>query len=204
MNQSKHPPHENIVAILTGTFIVAQGVYFLQQGQLLTGGTTGLALLLSQLIGLSFGTLYFVMNCPFYLMAWFRMGKTFAVTSLISGALVSLIVDNMHHVLTISTLNPIYCAVIGGLLMGLGMLILFRHHTSLGGFNVLVIYLQDRIGISAGKLQMFIDISILIASFFIMSMSTLLLSVLGAIMLNLVLTMNFKPGRYSPAISQLR
>ncbi len=81
--------------------------------------------------------------------------------------------------------------------MGLGMLILFRHQTSLGGFNVLVLYLQEKFGLSAGKLQMGIDISILVASFFLVSPMVLALSVFGAVLLNLVLAMNHKPGRYS-------
>ncbi|WP_299015843.1 YitT family protein [uncultured Photobacterium sp.] len=197
MSGYHHSLKENIIAILTGTFIVSQGVFFLQQADLLTGGTTGLALLLSQFVDLTFGQLYFLLNTPFYLMAWFRMGKRFAVTSIISGGMVSIITDNLYRVLEISRLEPLYCAVIGGLLMGLGMLILFRHQTSLGGFNVLVLFLQDKFGLSAGKLQMGIDISILIASFFLVSPETLGLSIIGAIMLNLVLAMNHKPGRYS-------
>ncbi|ELR65223.1 membrane protein [Photobacterium marinum] len=194
-----HSRKENIIAILTGTFVVSQGVFFLQQADLLTGGTTGLALLLSQFIDLSFGQLYFLLNTPFYLMAWFRMSKRFAITSILSGGMVSVITDNLHHVLEISRLEPMYCAVIGGLLMGLGMLILFRHQTSLGGFNVLVLYLQEKFGMSAGKLQMGIDISILIASFFLVSPVILGCSVIGAIILNLVLAMNHKPGRYQGA-----
>lgn len=197
MSGYHHSLKENIIAILTGTFIVSQGVFFLQQADLLTGGTTGLALLLSQFVDLSFGQLYFLLNTPFYLMAWFRMGKGFAVTSIISGGLVSVITDNLHHVLEISRLEPLYCAAIGGLLMGLGMLILFRHQTSLGGFNVLVLFLQEKFDLSAGKLQMGIDICILVASFFLVSPMVLILSVLGAVLLNLVLAMNHKPGRYS-------
>ncbi|GAB6261673.1 YitT family protein [Photobacterium sp. R1] len=196
MKHRGHSRKENLIAILTGTFIVAQGVFFLQQANLLTGGTTGLALLMTHFTDFSFGQLYFVANIPFYIMAWFRMNRSFALTSVCCGALVSVITDNLHHVVAISQFDPVYCAVIGGLLMGLGMLILFRHNTSLGGFNVLVLYLQEKFGISAGKLQMGIDICILICSYFLMTPTILLLSLLGAVMLNLVLAMNHKPGRY--------
>lgn len=202
MSGSKHSLNENIIAILTGTFIVAQGIFFLQQAELLTGGTTGLALLLTQFVDVSFGTLYFLMNTPFYLMAWFRMGKSFAITSIISGGLVSIITDNLHLVLEISRLDPIYCAILGGLLMGLGMLILFRHRTSLGGFNVLVLYCQEKFGIPAGKMQMGIDTSILVCSFFFVTPFVLMLSVLGAVMLNLVLAMNHKPSRYNSSTAE--
>ncbi len=81
--------------------------------------------------------------------------------------------------------------------MGLGMLILFRHRSSLGGFNVLCLYIQDKFGVSVGKSQMAIDATILFASFFFVSPTTIVLSILGAFALNLVLAMNHKPHRYS-------
>ncbi|QSA20056.1 YitT family protein, partial [Vibrio furnissii] len=70
----KHTRKEDWIAILTGTFLVAQGVFFLQAGQLLTGGTAGLALLMTHFLPWSFGWLYFIANCPFYLLAWKRFG----------------------------------------------------------------------------------------------------------------------------------
>jgi len=189
-----HSRKENLIAILTGTFIVAQGVFFLQQAHLLTGGTTGLALLLTHFVDFSFGQLYFVINIPFYIMAWCRR---FALSSICCGALVSVMTDNLHHFVELSQFDRVYCAVMGGMLMGLGMLILFRHNTSLGGFNVLVLYLQEKFGVSAGKLQMGIDIAILVCSYVLMTPAILMLSLLGAVMLNLVLAMNHKPGRYN-------
>ncbi|KQA24100.1 YitT family protein [Vibrio metoecus] len=192
----KHSYKEDWIAILTGTFLVAQGVYFLQAGNLLTGGTTGLALLMSQFVPLTFGVLYFLSNCPFYLLAWKRFGVRFAFNSAISGALVSLFADHLAMFITLEKINVVYCAIAGGLLMGLGMLILFRHRSSLGGFNVLCLFIQDRFGISVGKSQMAIDGLILLTSFFFVSPLTIGLSILGAFLLNIVLAMNHKPSRY--------
>ncbi|MDC5704642.1 YitT family protein [Vibrio europaeus] len=193
----KHSRREDWIAILTGTFLVAQGVFFLQSASLLTGGTTGLALLASQFVSFSFGTLYFIANCPFYLLAWKRFGSRFAFNSAISGALVSVFADHLYLVISLDTINEVYCAVAGGLLMGLGMLILFRHRSSLGGFNVLCLFIQDKFGISVGKSQLAIDFTILVASFFFVSPQIIMLSIIGAIALNLVLAMNHKPTRYS-------
>ncbi len=192
----KHSRKEDWVAILTGTFLVALGVFFLQSANLLTGGTTGLALLLSQFTPVTFGILYFIANCPFYLLAWKRFGRHFAISSAISGALVSVFADHLYLVISLDVHNEIYCAVAGGLLMGLGMLILFRHHSSLGGFNVLCLFIQDKFGISVGKSQMAIDAIILFTSFLFVTPTTILLSILGALALNLVLAMNHKPHRY--------
>ncbi|UPQ88597.1 YitT family protein [Vibrio sinaloensis] len=193
----KHSRKEDWVAILTGTFLVAQGFFFLQSASLLTGGTAGLALLVSQFSSLSLGMLYFIANSPFYLLAWRRFGSRFAVNSAISGALVSIFTDHLYLVISLDSINPVYCAVAGGLLMGLGMLILFRHRSSLGGFNVLCLFIQDKFGISVGKSQLTIDIGILVTSLFFVSPQTILLSIVGAVALNLVLAMNHKPTRYS-------
>ncbi|NVD07276.1 YitT family protein [Vibrio sp. JPW-9-11-11] len=193
----KHSRKEDWIAILTGTFLVAQGFFFLQSASLLTGGTAGLALLVSQMSSLSLGTLYFIANSPFYLLAWRRFGSRFAVNSAISGALVSVFTDHLYLVISLDSINPLYCAVAGGLLMGLGMLILFRHRSSLGGFNVLCLFIQDKFGISVGKSQLAIDIGILVTSLFFVPTQTILLSIVGAVALNLVLAMNHKPTRYS-------
>ncbi|NGN99624.1 YitT family protein [Grimontia sp. S25] len=194
--QPKHSQFEDMIAVLSGAFIVAQGVYFLQQAGLLTGGTTGLALLITQFTDLSFGTIYFLMNVPFYFMGWQRFGTQFALRSVFAGGMVSLIVDHISHVFTIGWLQPLYCGLIGGLLMGVGMLMIFRHNASLGGFNVLALYCQDKFGVRAGNVQMAIDIAILLASFFFVSPWLLACSVVGAFVLNLVLTMNHRPDRY--------
>jgi uncharacterized membrane-anchored protein YitT (DUF2179 family) len=193
----KHSRKEDWVAVLTGTFLVALGVFFLQSANLITGGTTGLALLLSQFTPVTFGILYFIANCPFYLLAWQRFGFHFAISSAISGALVSVFADHLYLVISLEVHNEIYSAVAGGLLMGLGMLILFRHKSSLGGFNVLCLFIQDRYGISVGKTQMGIDVCILFASCFFVSPWVLTVSVLGTAVLNIVLAMNHKPTRYS-------
>ena len=63
-----------------------------------------------------------------------------------------------------AVLDPWFAAVAGGLLMGTGFLVLFRHHASLGGLNILVLVLQKRFGWRAGWVQMGIDGTILIAS----------------------------------------
>ncbi len=193
---NRHSTFEDYFAIFSGALIVAHGVFLLKQTQLLSGGTTGLALLFSQFLDLSFGTLYFLFNLPFYAMAWQRFGKKFAFRSLVAGGLVSGFTDNLSIVFTIDWLSPVYSAVIGGLLMGVGMLMIFRHNASLGGFNVLALFCQEKFGIRAGNVQLIIDLSILSASFFFVSPLLMLLSVVSAIILNVVLTMNHRPDRY--------
>jgi len=193
----KHTQKEDIIAILTGTFVFAQGILFLQAGQLVTGGTAGLALLLTHITSLSFGILYFWINLPFYLLAWKRFGARFSINTAVSCAIASILSDYLPQFMSLANLSIFYCAITGGLLMGLGMLILFRHRSSLGGFNVFCLYIQDKFGISVGKTQVFIDSSIVIASFSYLPYQTVLISILSVIVVNIVLGMNHKPSRYT-------
>ncbi|MDF0535793.1 YitT family protein [Shewanella yunxiaonensis] len=192
-----HSLLEDISAIFIGSCFVSLGVFFLRQAGLLTGGTAGLSLLLTHLSPLTFGQWFVLLNVPFFWLAWSRMGKAFTIKTFVSIVVVSVMSDHMEMVLGFSKVNVFYSSVIGGLLLGAGMLIMFRHKSSLGGFNILALYLQDKFNIRAGKFQMVLDSSIVIASFFIISPWLLALSVFGAVVTNFVLAVNHKPGRYS-------
>ena len=80
--------------------------------------------------------------------------------------------------------------------MGVGLLILFRHRGSLGGFNVLVLYLQERFGWRAGWVQLGLDTAILLLSLSVVSPLVIAISLIGALSLNLTLAINHRPGRY--------
>ena len=82
-------------------------------------------------------------------------------------------------------------------MVGIGLLIVFRHKASLGGFNVLALYIQDRYGIAVGKTQMALDVSIVVAGLWLIPPWLLVVSVAGAAVLNFVITVNHKPGRYT-------
>ena len=76
------------------------------------------------------------------------------------------------------------------------MLILFRHGSSLGGFNTLALLAQERYGWRAGYVQLALDATIVVASLSIVSPTMVALSALGAVVVNLVLAFNHRPGRY--------
>ena len=98
--------------------------------------------------------------------------------------------------LTFDRLDPVFAAVMGGLLAGIGILILMRHGASLGGSGVLAIYLQKTRGWRAGSVQMSIDVLILSLGLLVVSPSQVGLSILSAAALNLVIGINHRPDRY--------
>jgi uncharacterized membrane-anchored protein YitT (DUF2179 family) len=96
--------------------------------------------------------------------------------------------------------SPVAAAVVGGLLTGVGLLVLFRHAASLGGLNVLALYAQRRWGFSPGKVQLALDTTVLVGGCTLLGdFSRLPASLLAVAILNLVLAINHRPGRYHPA-----
>jgi uncharacterized membrane-anchored protein YitT (DUF2179 family) len=194
--KTRHRWYEDIQALITGTLFVALGVVMFGTAGLLTGGTAGIAFLIHYAGTLSFSLAFFVINLPFYVFSWKRMGTTFTLKTFASVGLLSLFAYLLPQGLAFEQLSPPLAAILGGLLCGTGMLILFRHQASLGGLNILVLYLQERLGWRAGKVQMAIDSLIVLGAFWVTDGERVALSVLGAVVLNLTLAVNHRPGRY--------
>jgi uncharacterized membrane-anchored protein YitT (DUF2179 family) len=139
---------------------------------------------------------FFLINLPFAAFAARTLGGVFTVKSLAAVTLVSVCAELLPRVLRFDWLQPVYAAVMGGFLIGAGLLMLFRHNASLGGVNVLVLWLQQRHGWRAGAVQMAIDCAIVVAALAIVAPARVALSVLGAVALNFVVAINHRPGRY--------
>jgi len=193
---SRHKLHEDIFAMLIGTMLVSLGIAFYAQVQLTTGSSAGLALLLQYITGIPFGWLFFAINLPFYALAWFRMGLPFTLKTIASVAMVSYFTSQVPGWIGIERIDPLFAALAGGGLMGLGILSLFRHKASVGGINILALFLQENFGIRAGYFQLGVDAVILIIAFFVLPFDRVLYSILGALVLNLIIALNHRPGRY--------
>ena len=192
----RHKLYEDVLAMLLGTLFVAFGMVIYAKAVLLVGGAAGVALLLQYVTGVQFWLVFFVVNLPFYLLAVKRMGWRFTVRTFIAVSLVSLFSRLTLSWVDFSYLDPAYAAVMGGGLSGIGLLMLFRHRTGLGGLNILALYLQETWGVRAGYFQLAVDLAILAAAFFVLTPDHLVLSVLGTAMVNMILAINHKPGRY--------
>jgi uncharacterized membrane-anchored protein YitT (DUF2179 family) len=192
----RHSRAEDALALLSGTALIALAVSLLQHAQLLSGGTAGLAFLLHYGMGWGFGPVFFVLNLPFYLLAWRHLDRAFLVKTMIAVALLSLLTETMPHLISFEQVRPLYAALIGGVLLGVGFLILFRHRASLGGVGILAFWLQETRGWRAGHIQMAVDGLVLLLALATASLLQVALSVVGAVVLNLTLTINHRAGRY--------
>ena len=191
-----HRLYEDVFALALGTLLVSFGTMIYSQSLLLVGSMAGLALLLQYVTGGGFWLLFFVLNLPFYVLAWKRMGWRFTARTFIAVCLVSALTRLTSQWVAFANIHPLYAALIGGGLIGTGLLILFRHRIGLGGINILALFLQERFGIRAGYVQLAWDGLILLGACFVLPLDNLALSVLGAVIANMIIALNHRPDRY--------
>ena len=192
----KHALWEDAIALLTGAFLVSWGMYLLHEIGGVSGGIAGVSFLISYATGWKLGLIFFVANLPFYFLAWRRMGKAFTIKTLIAVALISVGTSIHRLYIDVSHLAVPYAAIFAGLSVGMGILVLFRHGASAGGFGIMAAYMQEHHGIRAGFVQGAFDLVVVVAALALVDVWTLLWSVVGALVLNLVLAINHRPGRY--------
>lgn len=192
----RHGLHEDALALALGSLLVALGTTIYAKAVLVVGGMAGVALLLQYTTGVEFWLGFSLINLPFYLLGWKRLGPAFVLRTFVAVSLVSLFSRLTAEWVTFAQLNATYAAIMAGTLCGTGMLMLFRHRTGLGGINILAIFLQENFGLRAGYFQLAVDLAILCAAFLVLAPGQLLLSALSASVLNLILAINHRPGRY--------
>lgn len=193
---ARHSWVEDLVATLIGTYLAGLGVFLLHAGEAVTGGTAGLSLLLSYSSEQSFALVFLLVNIPFLALGIWKRGLAFGVRTLAAVLLVGLWTELPPLVMDVSDVHPLFGALTGSLLAGVGMLILFRHNGSMGGLNTLALLAQDLLGLRAGYVQLTFDVVIIACALAVAPPAIVAASALGAALLNLVLIMNHRPGRY--------
>ncbi|MBS1303735.1 YitT family protein [Loktanella sp. SALINAS62] len=192
----RHTFVEDLQGMSLGVFFCALGLTFLTHLGLITGQTAGIAVIISYLSGWSFGPVFFVINLPFYVLAWIRMGRAFTIKSLICVTALSVLTEVIPANLMFTDLSPLLGAITFGALTGVGLLALFRHNGSLGGLGIVALLVQDTTGFKAGYLQLAVDGVIFAAALLLFPATVVMWSLMGAVVLNLIITFNHRRDRY--------
>lgn len=193
---ARHTKFEDLQGIGLGVFLCAFGLQFLTYAGLITGQTAGIAVILSYVTGYSFGAMFFLINIPFYALAWMRMGPEFTVKSLLSVTALSIVTEFLPQGFQIAQLETSLAAVIFGSLTGVGLLVMFRHNGSLGGLGVVALLMQDKLGLRAGYVQLAADAIIFSVALVLFPWTVVVWSLLGAVIVNLIIAINHRRDRY--------
>lgn len=154
----------NVLFIILGALITAIGLEaVLIPNDIIDGGITGISMLFSHLTGFSLSLFLFVLNIPFILLGYKELGKSFAFSSVIGITALSMATNFLHHIPTIISGDTMLVAVLGGIMIGLGVGIVLRKGGALDGTEILAILIAKKFPLSVGEVIM--SINVLIFSF---------------------------------------
>ncbi|MBQ4517868.1 MAG: YitT family protein [Clostridia bacterium] len=148
-----------------GAFIAALGIsLFLAPSGIVSGGLSGIGILVHSLTGFPIGTLVLLLNIPLFLIGFKCLGNNFLLRSVFGAFAFSLLID-ITSVLPPITKNVMLCSVFGGALAGIGMGIIFLYGATTGGTDILaqLLYKLFRF-IDVGKWLLIIDGLIILIS----------------------------------------
>jgi uncharacterized membrane-anchored protein YitT (DUF2179 family) len=191
-----HSTLDDVYGIIVGVLFVVIGIVLLHAAGLLTGGVAGIALLTSYSTGVSVGTLFMMINVPFFLFGYFFMGARFTIKSLAGSAMIMGLLKIMPFVLVIDRVHPAVAALGGGTFCGMGILALARHGAGVGGTGIVTLWLQKQYNINAGRTQIMIDSVILAMALLLVAPHLVAWSALSAVAMSGMVMAWHRAGRY--------
>jgi uncharacterized membrane-anchored protein YitT (DUF2179 family) len=161
---------KNYLFILAGSVLLSLGVvWFLTPNQLLTGGTAGLSLLLHYVTPLTIGTIMIAINIPLLIVGVKYLGKMFAIRTVITLLLISVLIDTFMEVLHVKAfvLDTILASLFGGIFIGIGLALVIKGNSSAGGSTIIAKIVASKMEMKAGQVLLIIDSLIVLSALFI-------------------------------------
>jgi len=159
----------NLLMILAGNTLYALTVtLFLLPSNLMSSGTTGIALVVNHLSGLSISTFVLIFNIFMLVMGLLFIGKTFVMTTIVSSLYYPMILKVFENLLTdvFITDNMILNTVYSGIGIGLALGIVMRAGASTGGMDIPPLILNKYFKIPVSVTLWVFDFIILTAQIF--------------------------------------
>ena len=159
--------------LLLGALVQALSMrLFLVPGQLVSGGISGLAQIVNHFLRVPIGLMVFIGNIPLFLLGWrFLGGSRFAFRTAAAVALFSVLTDLLVFLIPAQGVTPdnFLNAVFGGVLLGIGLGLVYRGGGTSGGSDILGRILNHRLGISISQAYLITDTIVVLAGGFAFS-----------------------------------
>lgn len=153
-------------AVVVGNMLYALLVkLFLLPAGLVTGGTTGLALIAEKLWGVPISGFVFVFNVVMLVIGWLVLGKAFALTTIASSVLYPFFLEICNLVFgdLVLTRDPMLCTVFFGVGIGVALGMVIRAGASTGGMDIPPLVLNKFLGLPVSVGLYAFDFCILLA-----------------------------------------
>lgn len=167
------------VYVVVGAAVIAIGFnVFLLPNQIASGGVSGISTILHGLFGWNPGYVQYAFNIPLFIAGVLLLGKKFGIKSFIGTVTLPLIVL-LTHSWEPWTDNPLLGALFGGIVVGLGIGLVFKGNASTGGTDLLAQIITKFTGITLGTSVLFIDGMIAISAAIVFDLEKGLYALIG-------------------------
>lgn len=154
-----------LLKIVLGSLLYAAGFrFFLYPNDVVTGGVTGIAMIINYLTQFPVGVMVLIINIPLFLISWKKFGLRFMIATLIGTVVSSVAVDLLALAPVEVTHEPLLAAVYGGLIKGFGLGMLYRTGATTGGSDLIAKLLRRRYPyINFGSMLLAVDVVVIVA-----------------------------------------
>ena len=154
-----------ILGVSLGVLLTALGLdLFLIPNKIAAGGVSGIATILHYLIHAPVGITMLVLNVPLFVLGILRLGLPFGFRSLYGTISLSLAIDLLAPVLPVPTQDVLLASLYGGVLVGLGLGLVFRYKGTTGGTDLAAAVLRTYTGANIGRLLFLVDGAVVLAA----------------------------------------
>lgn len=181
---------KNIGLIILGNTIYALAVTtFILPSGLITGGTTGLALLFDHQFGIPITIFVSVFNILMFILAALVLGRAFVLTTLISTFYYPFILGILQKVsfLQDMTSDHLLSAIYAGIMIGFSIGIVIKAGASTGGMDIPPLVLNKKFGFSVSIVMYAFDFTILISQMLFANKEQVLYGILLVLIYTVVL-----------------
>ena len=154
-----------IFLIIIGCALAGFGTAnFLLPNQISRGGFAGIATIIYYFFNIKMGTTIIILNLPIFIIGYIKFGKTFILKTIFATFLYSKFID-LFSMLDFGTEDRFLGSIYGGILIGIGLALVFKADSSTGGTDLIAYIAQDyNINVKMSKIIVFIDIFVVIAN----------------------------------------
>lgn len=180
----------SVLIILLANLLYAATVrFFLMSSGLVTGGVTGISLALNRLTGLPVSLYAGIFNVGFWILGLIFLGKKFAWGTLLSTVSYPAFLAILEKVFGdyVLTDDIVLCAVLGGVIVGIGLGLVMREEASTGGVDVIPLTLNKYFKLPISITMYIVDVAILLAQIAIFPVSNLLYGIVHILIYSVVL-----------------
>ncbi|WP_423786441.1 YitT family protein [Heyndrickxia oleronia] len=177
MHKSKHVLKEYFFVIIGAVLVGLAYNMFLLPSKLAAGGISGVSTILHEVYGIEPAYTQFLINIPLFIIGWITMGKDFSGKTLVGTFCVPFVIW-LSTDIPITVTNPFLGSLYGGIVLGIGLGIVYKGNGSTGGTAAIAQIVKKFTGLSSGYSQLIVDGLVVAASLIVFNLELTLFALM--------------------------